>query len=286
MIYTLSPIYDEEILYSWLSRNYKYFPYSPIEYSKFIMGNNRTQYVNFNIGLDYMLKLLSNNNIHLLNSDEDFINTTTLLPFYTKFQKNSDVVNSFNRLRYSLIRSPITTSLHLHDLDFNPNIINLKFCPECAEQQYQQYGEIYLLREHQIYNNNACYIHKCMLNYYPMRASSIFYNINDFYGKQEAISFDNNSLGEYIQLSELVHYIFTLNKSLAITLKLKLKKAAHYTSKKRINFYCRNCRFHINIKTPDTDTKKFINNSSTFEIILLLIACYELIEDFIKNPQP
>ena len=78
-----------------------------------------------------------------------------LLPFFSWFNQPaarlaSQLVVGENVRNYGFSRHPL-------------NSWKFKFCPECAREQHQKYGEFFWLREHQIYGVNICLEHDCPL---------------------------------------------------------------------------------------------------------------------------
>lgn len=99
------------------------------------------------ISFPSLLENLSNNTQSAFTSD-NFINKCTLLPIYVPFlpEKRRDLI--LNDMKYEK-GTRISNLLGIqagHILTIN----SLKYCPECAAEDYSKYHESYFRRIHQI----------------------------------------------------------------------------------------------------------------------------------------
>lgn len=289
MLTMISPIYEEEILYSWLARNYKYFDLNPVEYNMYLLGNIKSVNTYFYIGLQHFIDLLHNNGIYIFQSLNELINATTLIPFFVEFFDGKNINDIYYDISTTFDRYHINRILKIHRVDFIPGLNRIKFCPICAKLQYNKYGEIYLLREHQILNNYACHIHKCMLKYIDFNSSTQYCDLND-YDWRNALTMNliNHDENFYIDNSEFLHFFFANKKELISDYKQKIKNAFLSRDLDKIEKYCSGSACYYNISTRRyfyTDIDYFLNNSSTYEIIQLARACFTTLDSFTNFEQ-
>lgn len=84
-------------------------------------------------------------------SVQRILDNHSLLPFFSWFNR-----------RAALLASLLVADGYCQNYGFSRHPLvswKYKFCPECAREQYQQYGEVFWLRDHQIYGVNLCLKH-------------------------------------------------------------------------------------------------------------------------------
>ncbi len=224
--------YDNEILYSWLSRMFWWYGY---------LGNTQTNIRKFhcnlfghnsktvtNILIPYNLKML----VVLINmpdnkyfkSPEDIIQNTSIIPFYTPFVSHKDKVKIYEYL-YTNNRVRIPRALiGLNSLkSFSIKDYRFKFCYCCWEEN----GHGYFNREHQIPGNYICYKHGTPLQYITGNSNNyfLFNNIQEI-NKNESCLSNVSENQVHVTISSIIHEIFEngFNDDI-VTLKSKLRKA-------------------------------------------------------------
>lgn len=95
-------------------------------------------------------------------SSRDIIENHTLYPYYSRFltqlQKKQAIANMMTSSR------PFSKSIMPGVRQYVPENHFWRYCPLCAKEDMEKYGETYWHRIHQIYDIRICPIHKVFLN--------------------------------------------------------------------------------------------------------------------------
>lgn len=155
MIAYLPDIYDDELVYSWVSRYFAHSGYPCYSMAlEDLFGNNsyRISY-EFSGCFNSEAKAI----IDKMIKTEDLIERHTMYPYYSRFAPYARRTAAYDAL---INGDRLGKSLPL------PNCTEerfLMFCPVCATEDRQAYGEAYLHRIHQIRHIGVCPRHSCKL---------------------------------------------------------------------------------------------------------------------------
>lgn len=160
------PKYPEETFYSYISRLYRYLGSPKItNFNRTFFGSSR---INYNPLIPIRLEdFSSKRNVPAL---ETIIKDMTIIPFYTNFLLDQDLEKltkdiSKNGQNFSSI-------LRLNVSNFTKE--RLIYCPECAKEDIEKYGECYLHRNHYFPGINICPVHSIKLKEFKVPESNLF----------------------------------------------------------------------------------------------------------------
>ena len=188
----LPKIYPDELIYSWFCR---YYVHSGCFTSKMALDdilynrhNNPSKEFIGHLNPDFQKK------IGALYSFEELILDHTMFPQYARFIPLIRKKEALQRLCYDFCDAHLLFSiLPRADIDRF-----LKYCPLCAEEDRQNYGEAYWHRVHQIRNLLICHRHNCFLEPSTVIATSAqtftLCPAEEYISVQEAHSTNNNLL--------------------------------------------------------------------------------------------
>lgn len=152
----LPEIYPDELIYSWFSRS---FVYSGCLNHK--MAISQLLYsVKCNPSVEFMghLNKYAESEIAKIYSIDDLILNHSMFPQYARFLSQEKRESALTGLKnYCDPRKVLTI------LPRNEKEKYLKYCPICAKEDRDIYGETYWHRKHQIRNVSICPIHQCKL---------------------------------------------------------------------------------------------------------------------------
>ena len=195
MLSYLPEIYPDELVYSWFCRYYVHsgclshnmalsdiYCLSSDSPSKEFLGH---------LNSDIKRKIQG---IHTMNK---LILKHTMFPQYARFISFESKKNAVNRLKHDFC--------DVHQLFSVPPRTGtdryLKYCPICAEEDRQKYGEAYWHRSHQIRNMQLCCKHNCMLESSAVTANSertfTFCPAEVYAIKKNTVLCENDSLINY-----------------------------------------------------------------------------------------
>ena len=203
MITYLPEIYPDELVYSWFCRYYIHsgcFTHSmALKELLYNRCNNPSKEFIGHLNPDAEKKIKE-----IYNIDELIMNHT-MFPQYARFIPLEQKKKALYHLGHDFCDAHHLFCI----LPRNDNEQYLRFCPLCAMEDREKYGETYWHRKHQIRNMNICTKHKCKLEQSDVTAKSEQTFIlcpaeNHVYDK-EPIIVDNPLL---IQFSEYIEYIF------------------------------------------------------------------------------
>ena len=157
MIAYLPEIYPDELVYSWLCR---YYVHSGCITHKMALreillkrSNNPSKEFIGNLNPDFRAV------INKMYSIGDLVLNHTMFPQYARFIPLDEKKKSLHHIGYDFCDvHHLFAVLPRNDADRF-----LKFCPLCAVEDRQKYGETYWHRKHQIRNLSICAKHQCRL---------------------------------------------------------------------------------------------------------------------------
>lgn len=166
MIAYLPDIYPDELIYSWFCR---YYVHSGCISSSVALKDILSKRCN-NPSKEFIGHINSEmqNNIHKLFSVDDLIINHTMFPQYARFI-------SLEEKKRALFHMGKDFKDAHHLFSILPRCETdkfLKFCPLCAKEDRNSYGETYWHRQHQIRDMQVCTKHKCKLQSSKITAKS------------------------------------------------------------------------------------------------------------------
>lgn len=203
MITYMPEIYPDELVYSWFCR---YYAHSGCFSHKMAMQELYCKRSD-NPSKEFIgnLNNSARNHIVKMYPMEELVLHHTMFPQYARF------INSENK------RKALSTLAHeqcdAHRLFpvLPRNIVEkyLRFCPLCAAEDRNKFGETYWHRKHQIRNMNICIKHRCRLEASNVPAKSeqtfTFCPAENYVDDRDAIFIDNSMV---IQFAEYVEQVF------------------------------------------------------------------------------
>lgn len=158
MIAYFPEIYPDELVYSLLSRFYQQSGYISYVYAAediYVYKQVRPDHYFINVLSPEMKKMITKQ-----LSMEQLIEKHTMYPYYARFMKPNRKKKAFESL--------VNLNGNYSNLLVVPQRKNkepryLRYCPICAKQDREQYGETYWHRSHQMIGIEICPIHKCYL---------------------------------------------------------------------------------------------------------------------------
>lgn len=214
MIAFFPDVYPDELVYSWLARYGVRSGYSHYRAIADDLFTSHTAKPN----LEFIIEL-SQDAIQAMTSDmtfEEIITKHTMFPYYARFlpverrqrafRALMDMDKSFNDALY--IRRNKT--LHRNCL---------RYCPLCAEEDRQQYGETYWHRHHQLDHIDICPTHGCHLHNTAVsitsNASPSLIHAEEIVPIYSEVSYTKNSLE--IQIAQYVAQVFSADLDMTNT---------------------------------------------------------------------
>lgn len=156
-------LYEDELLYSIIAR-YHYYSgnISPKDTASELFGNFE---INRSILFASNLELLAQNltKFNKYNS-EYFIGGHTIYPLVDLFLPESRQVNIISEIKNSNGKNMVCKLKILYKY-FETK---LKYCPICAQEDFNRNKESYFHRTHQVYGVHVCPKHGCLLFEYPV----------------------------------------------------------------------------------------------------------------------
>lgn len=185
MIVYMPIIYPDELVYSWFCR---YYVHSGCFSHKMALqelyckrSDNPSKEFIGNLNHDAMKKI---NEIYSLDK---LVLGHTMYPQYARFIPLEQKKEALYRLGHE----PCDVHHLFCVLPRNEGEQYLKFCPMCAREDRETYGEAYWHRKHQIRNMSICTKHKCRLNASNVLAKSeqsfTFCPAENYIGNEEAV---------------------------------------------------------------------------------------------------
>lgn len=200
--------YEDEILYSFVSRYHKYIGY---EQSNLTMdelyGKSFKLSIHYPQNVADLVSMLPN---HELLEEEALLNNNTLLPILKPFVDNEVYQNAKKALLFTgagVIKKVGFTYENIFSADKD----KIKVCPLCYNEDIEKHGEAYIHRMHNYIGSVTCHIHNCFLDeiQFIYTKSKELIDINDanIYKPQEPEYPDNVSSKLYCDLNSDVYNI-------------------------------------------------------------------------------
>lgn len=166
MIGFMPSIYIDELVYSWFCRYYVHsgFPVNKMALEDLLYNRHCNPNKEF-IG---HLSPEMNQAIKKIYPVEKLILEHTMFPQYARFIGTAQKKNAILHLGHDFCDAHQLFAI----LPRNEGNQYLRYCPLCAEEDREQYGETYWHRKHQIRNINVCPRHKCRLENSEILAKS------------------------------------------------------------------------------------------------------------------
>jgi hypothetical protein len=189
-------LYNEEPLYGGISRLAKYLGYSVSykELNRVLFGKyNMKASIDLPNNLNHFEQIISK----VSNYTADYLlDNHTQLKYYSYFigqNKRSQVVSSMLGSSLNNIHTRIGINASRAERHKFP-----RFCPLCLIEFKEVKGEAHWTLLHQIPGNNACNIHKCLLQEYVPETfefnSSLYINADQAIKRHQSINFEINPL--------------------------------------------------------------------------------------------
>lgn len=205
MISYFPSIYPDELLYSQLARYYVKSGYTAYIFAAENLFCSKTVRPDIEFVNKYTpetLQLLTKN-----MSFDELINQHTMFPYYGRFIKLERKKQAFDALV-----AMNTDYKNLLPIPKNKSCVSrkLRYCPMCATQDRQAYGETYWHRMHQMNGVNICPVHHCCLLDSSITTSSkqspTLISAEEVISIPDNIAFSTNDLE--CRLSEYIYQVF------------------------------------------------------------------------------
>ena len=185
MIAYMPTIYPDELVYSWFCR---YYVHSGCFSHKMALQElycKKSDYLNKefigNLNSGAMEK------IEKIYPMDELVLNHTMYPQYARFIP----LEQKKEALYRLVHEPCDVHHLFCVLPRNEGEQYLRFCPMCAREDRERYGEAYWHRKHQIRNMSICTKHKCRLKESTVPAKSeqsfTFCPAESYIGNEEAV---------------------------------------------------------------------------------------------------
>lgn len=195
MIGYLPELYPDELVYSWLSR---YFVHSghalhSAVLREFFCKRSDNPSKEFLGNLNEDAKKVIQNVIPL----REMILQYTMVPQYARFLPIAEKQEALRRMEFDYCDPHFLFPVLVR----NEEDAFLRYCPACAQEDRETYGETYWHRKHQLRGVNLCYKHGCMLEHSAVSAKS-----HTAYNLCSAEEFAVIDAPRYIDNPELLRY--------------------------------------------------------------------------------
>lgn len=149
-------IYEDELVYSVLSRLFVH--------SGFVTYRDAAkicyQVSNTSPSIEFLNNMTVEIREHFLKqcTMEELVEKYTMFPMYMRFYEKERRKTTFEAL------VKMDSNKNIFPLISNKETARyLRYCPLCAKEDREKYGETYWHRSHQLYGNSVCSIHHCYL---------------------------------------------------------------------------------------------------------------------------
>jgi len=165
MITFFTDPYNDEAISGVYARYHFYNGNYKKEYTlKELVGNGNTSTVKiFPSRLDYLQNQLNNKNY----TADYFIYRHTIFPIYSPFV-SKETQNKVIKYMKTCGNDKIYIIFSIAQSRLK-NIGHYRYCPVCAKEDFEKYGEAYFHRSYQFGGMLICEKHKCKLNDYPIK---------------------------------------------------------------------------------------------------------------------
>lgn len=166
MIGFLPPIYPDELVYSWFCRYYVYsgYPNNKMALEDILYNRHCNPSKEFIGHLNPEMGKVINSMYPI----DKLILEHTMFPQYARFIGASEKKDALYRLGHDFCDAHHLFSI----LPRGDGDQYMKYCPLCASEDRELYGEAYWHRQHQIRNMGICVKHKCRLENSNISAKS------------------------------------------------------------------------------------------------------------------
>ena len=158
MIVQFPVLYPDELVYSWLARYYIHTGYLAYTFVAEELFTSKSVRPNLEFLNSYTQEVVEW--IEKTTSMDELVLEHTMFPYYGRFLPKVRKIKAFEALKsmrgnyHNLLPMPQTKDGHIR---------KLKYCPLCAADDREKYGETYWHRSHQMIGITVCPIHKCRL---------------------------------------------------------------------------------------------------------------------------
>ena len=203
MISMFPSIYPDELLYSQLSRYYVQAGYMVYTHAAEDLLEKRTAKPNIEFINKYTQEAL--NMITRNMPFETVIEKHTMFSFYVRFLPKERRIRAMQ-----LMMEMNETYGNTLCLQKRGKVRYLRYCPVCAKEDRERYGETYWHRSHQLLGNDVCTEHHCMLKNTNIIISSVptpaFLNAEEIVPQRSTVDKIENELE--CQLADYVNAVF------------------------------------------------------------------------------
>ena len=217
--------YPDEIIFSRIVRHFTLSGMTCEHYLSDVFGNHKvTIHPYLTAGLEQVCKFSQELPIEVLKKQ-------TLAPMFMHFLPSYGSIIS-----NALISSKACEAIRACQLTCvrEKEQISIKFCPECARVNAQEFGLSYWHRSHQIPGIESCSLHRVQLEHFPLETRSRLshcllppLNVNSRSSRQVSFDFAQYSY-DVLNLTSCGSKSFSLN-----TFKAQLQKLGYITNKGR-----------------------------------------------------
>lgn len=166
MIGYLPELYPDELVYSWLSRYSVHSGHAlhSAVLREFFCKRSDNPSKEFLGNLNEDAKKVIQNVIPL----REMILQYTMVPQYARFLPIAEKQEALRRMEFDYCDPHFLFPVLVR----NEEDAFLRYCPACAQEDREAYGEAYWHRKHQLRGVNLCYKHGYMLEHSPVSAKS------------------------------------------------------------------------------------------------------------------
>ena len=249
MIGQLPKIYEDELIYSWLTR---YIVYSGILYRKTAYQEiyNKNVYIpNFKFIYGIKKEILDEMEKHM--TLEEIIYNHTMFPEYTIFA----IDETKNELVDLMINDYNEFGKRIHHFDHQ--LQYLRYCPLCVKEDKDKYGETYWHRIHQLKDILICPNHFCYL--YNVETEKNYRNsVKKFYIANESVYQEEVKYETNFYIKALAKYV----KKIFLSKNIKNIERFSWESGKMYPF-SKACNIHVhNIGTTHKNKNNYLRKFS------------------------
>ena len=160
MIGFFPEIYPDELVYSWFARFYQRAGYSA--YLDAIKDLYESRTVRPDVEFINHLKADVKEVIMAIVPMDELITNHTMFPYYARFMPVE------RRKRAYQVMLDMDSNIHNelaipNNRKSNGAVRHVRYCPLCAVEDRERYGETYIHRGHQLMDVDVCYRHHCLL---------------------------------------------------------------------------------------------------------------------------
>lgn len=201
--------YPDELLYSVCARYH------------FRSGNLRREVTNdhlfgypnlhVNIWMPHRLDVLVSRLPLKIFTVDALIENNTMLPYFEPFLANSRVDDAVEQMRSENTPKWENATRHAGLIGSSiKHAVNLRFCPECLEEDYETFGEPYWHRSHQALGVYRCHRHKCWLHESAKHSGGRYEYVRLHKGIDSlgpCLSEENDSMAHHEWFAETAHWL-------------------------------------------------------------------------------